>query len=227
MEHRSRNTDKRRRCSGDRDSRQKSLHSKRLLQSDRERIADNGETSVRRRRHSSKKHSEEKTKNDSAANGCESSKGRPKSYHRKREENDDYGASPKHSRKGYSRSNDRSRRSKTCRSSGKYPRREKEEDERAKRKWRTRNESSEDCPRIEDEEVEGATSVSAIKTKWDKENTEQVDPENARYSHSDLPVEIPNKELLVTPLRTSDKGMSEDDEWATTDSDSEMKVQEK
>ncbi|XP_017887929.1 U2 small nuclear ribonucleoprotein auxiliary factor 35 kDa subunit-related protein 1 [Ceratina calcarata] len=186
VEHRSRN-EKRHRHS---DDRQKS--SRRHEQSD-------DETPTKHRRLSSKKHSEEKTKDDSVSNGSR----RSKKYQSKRDEDS-------HSDKRYSKG-DRSHRSKSHRSS-RYSRKDKEEQERTKQKS---HESCEDSLRKNEsdksntEEIQGR--ISRVKLKWDKEN----DSENTgNSSDSDFPSTVEEKKT-----ETSRCTKTADDEWATTESE--------
>ncbi|CAK9829437.1 U2 small nuclear ribonucleoprotein auxiliary factor 35 kDa subunit-related protein 1 [Anthophora retusa] len=232
----SRNIDKRRRRSDERNSRQKSTHEKRHEQSDRDKITDNNETPVKRRRSRSRKHFEEKTKDDNVSNGRTSSRRRSrlKKYQRKREEDNEYDVSPRRSRKSHSRSNDRSNRSKTHRSSNRYFRKEKEDEEKARQNSKDHGESCEDSSSRKSndgifeksniDQTDGATTpVPRIKSKWDKENGEQIDSESTESSDSDFSGVV--KDSKTANLKISKK-LSED-EWATTDSEGEMTTKEK
>ncbi|KOC61506.1 U2 small nuclear ribonucleoprotein auxiliary factor 35 kDa subunit-related protein 1 [Habropoda laboriosa] len=234
--HRSRNIDKRHRYSDERDSRQKSTRDKRHEQSDRDKITDNNDqTPVKRRRSRSRKHFEEKTKDDNVSNGRASSRRRSrlKKYQRKREDDNEYNVSPKHSRKSHSRSSDRSNRSKTRKSSSRYSRKEKGVVGKGRQNSRNHSESCEDSSSRKSNdafeksstiEIEGA--MPRIKSKWDKENSEQMDSESTSSSDSDFSSVVKERKTkkLELPRRIL-KRMSED-EWATTDSDGEMQTKE-
>ncbi|CAK9798249.1 U2 small nuclear ribonucleoprotein auxiliary factor 35 kDa subunit-related protein 1 [Anthophora quadrimaculata] len=232
----SRNIDKRRRRSDERNSRQKSTHDKRHEQSDRDKITDNNETPVKRRRSRSRKHVEEKTKDDNVANGRTSSRRRSrlKKYQRKREEDNEYDVSPRRSCKSHSRSKDRSNRSKIHRSSNRYSRKEKEDEEKTRQNSKDYGESCEDSSSRKSndgifeksniDQIDGTTTpVPRIKSKWDKENGEQIDSESTESSDSDFSGVV--KDTKTANLKISKK-LSED-EWATTDSEGEMKTKEK
>lgn len=233
IEHRSRNIEKRRHHSSERDPRQKSTRDKRYEQSDRNKTTDNDETPIKRHRPSSRKHFEEKIKDDDILNGRELSRKRSKKYQRKREGDNNYEVSPKHSRKRYSKSSDHSYRSKLHKLSNKYSKKEKEDIEKGRYKLRNHNDLYEDSSkrkcrntseRSNTEETVDATSLSRIKSKWDKENSEQIDSESTRSSDSDFSGIIEDKSIEASETPCEFYKKMTDDEWATTDSENESKV---
>ncbi|CAL7933493.1 unnamed protein product [Xylocopa violacea] len=258
--HRPRKIEKRHRTSDERgDSRQKSTRDKRYEQSDRDRITDNtDENAIKHRRSGLKKHFEEKIKDrdeddeddddnddnddDDAPNVRESFRRRSKRYQSKREEDSDYETSPKYFCKGYSKSSERSYRSKTRRISNKYPKKNKRDEDRAKHKSSNRNELSENSEekkkkrkkkkkkssvasnRTNSKEAANTANVSRVKSKWDKENSEQIDSDSTTSSDSEFSSAIEGQKVdkAETPRGLCKKMPV--DEWATTDSESEVKI---
>ncbi|XP_034187004.2 uncharacterized protein LOC117607430 isoform X1 [Osmia lignaria lignaria] len=216
VEHRSRSTDKRHRYSDDR----KSTRDKRHEPSDRE-------TSIKHRRSSSGKRLEEKSKDDKVSNGRESCRRRSTKHQRKGEEEHscDLPKSPKYSSKRHSKSSDKSYRSKIPRSSSNYSRRDKEDRDNVKHNSKNHDKSHEDSPRRKSNELsekpntvdtENTKYATRVKSKWDKENFEHIDSESMESMDSDSSGSIDDTKSKVCSKKS-------DDEWATTDSEDEVK----
>lgn len=238
VEHRARNTESRHRRSDERDYRQKSVRDRRHDQSDKDKFIDNVETSSKRCRSRSRKHFEDKAKDENVSNGRESSRRHSRKHQRRREEGDDIDEpkSPRHSRKTYSKSSGRSSHSKSRRYSNKYSRKEKEDRTKIRHKSKGHNEFSEDITRrkskknsgrLSAEETDNVRHATREKSKWDKENSEEISSESSESTDSDSSgtVEAEKTDKSAAPRKACTE--KSDDEWATTDSESEPKVKEK
>lgn len=238
VEHRARNTEARHRRSDERDYRQKSGRDRWHDQSDKDKFIDNVETSSKRCRSRSRKHFEDKAKDDNVSNGRESSRRHSRKHRRRREEEDDLdeSKSPRHSHKTYSKSSERSSRSKSRRYSNKYSRKEKEDRKKIRHKSKGHNEVSEDIAgrksrknseRLTAEETDNVRHATWEISKWDKENSEEISSDSAESSDSDSSGTVEAEK--TSKSRAPRKACTEksDDEWATTDSESEPKIKKK
>ncbi|XP_053970803.1 U2 small nuclear ribonucleoprotein auxiliary factor 35 kDa subunit-related protein 1 [Hylaeus volcanicus] len=232
---RTRNSEKRHRRSDETESRQRSARDKRYDQSTKDTLSDNAETPVKRRRSSSRKHFEDEN-DDEISNGRESSRRHYKKYQRRREEEDNYdeSKSSRHSRRRYSKSGDKAHRSKARRYPSRYSKREKEDREKVRHKSKNQREFSDDSSRRKSkkssevsniEESDYLKNVRDVKSKWDKENSDEISVNSTDSSDTDNS----STEEKKGSLRLSKKTSTEysDDEWATTDSESDEKVKEK
>ncbi|XP_076242974.1 uncharacterized protein LOC143184538 [Calliopsis andreniformis] len=226
VEYQSRNIEKRHRHSDRRNYRYKSTRDKRHEQSDKNN--DNDEMS-KRHRSSSRRHFDEKMEDDNVSNGRDSSRKHSKRHHRRRKEDSDYEKtpSPRHSRRKRLRSDDRSYGSKSRRHSTKYSKKEKE----LKSRSREHSEDSSKRKRSRSPETINTKEMvdakrAQVKTKWDKEISEQVSSESTDSSDSDSSntAEEERNEMAETLWKTHTK-RSDEDGWATTDSENEAKVE--
>ncbi|XP_076170961.1 uncharacterized protein LOC143148474 [Ptiloglossa arizonensis] len=230
-----RNIEKRHRRSDEAEHRQIFTRDKRHDQSAKDKFADNAEIPIKRQRSSIKKHFEDENKDNEFSNGPESSRRRSKKYRRRRTEDDDCdeSRSPRHSRRRSSKTDDRSYRSKTRSRSNKYPWREKENREKVRHKLRNHRKSSEDTSKRKSkknsetfnaDETHGPKDAPRSKSKWDKENSEQISSDSADSSDTDSSSATEEKKV-----ETSKKTCTEcsEHEWTTTDSENEEKIKEK
>ncbi|KZC08380.1 U2 small nuclear ribonucleoprotein auxiliary factor 35 kDa subunit-related protein 1 [Dufourea novaeangliae] len=198
----SRKTDKRHRKRFTRD--------KRYDQSDRDKTTDNDETPIKRRRSSSRKRLEERIKDDDVSNGRESCRRYSRKYERGREHDNDQEES-------------------------RSPRQERDNHEKGKRKSSSRRSYSEDSSRrkskerpdtVDSDETGHVKRTSRIKSKWDKD--EQNDSDSTEESSgSDSSSSANDKRTEKSELLEKACKRNSDDEWATTDSESESIIKVK
>ncbi|XP_043248307.1 U2 small nuclear ribonucleoprotein auxiliary factor 35 kDa subunit-related protein 1 [Colletes gigas] len=236
---RTRNTEKRHRRSDENiEYRQKSTRDKAHDQSAKGKLTENVDTPVKRRRSSSRKHFEDENKDDDVSNGREYSRKYSKKYQRRRETEDDYdeSKSSRHSSRRYSKTDDKSYRSKSHKLSNKYSGREKDGREKIKQKSRNRRDLSEDSSRkkrkknsdtFDTEETDDTKDPPRLKSKWDKENSEQISSNGTESSDTDSSSATEDKKTERSRRSKKNSAEHSDYEWATTDSENEHKIKEK
>lgn len=229
--HRSRNAETRHHHS---DFRQKSTRDKRHEQLDRDRSIDHDDSPpVKRHRTRYRKHIDEKIRDDDVSNDRDYSRRRSKKYKKKTEEDDD--TSPRRSHKRHLKSSDRSYRSRSHKFSNKHSKREKEDIEKDRYRLKSHSESCQvswekrskgTSGKSNIEEIVDTTNLPCVKSKWDNKNSEQIDSENTDSSDSEVSGLVEDKDVEKSETSWKLPKKISDDEWATTDSENEIKIKE-